>query len=76
MSEPEARQAAAMKLGEILDDLIKAGESTRALSVIEALGATGSEVAGRKLGQLFDQTEDAAMENAIIRALGEVGRHA
>jgi hypothetical protein len=76
MSEPEARQAAASKLGNILDDLLRAGEATRAIGVIEALGATGSEVASRKLGELFDQTESSDIENAIIRALGEAGRNA
>lgn len=74
--EPEARRAAAIKLSEILDDFLRAGESTRAVDVIEALGATGSEVAAAKLGQLFDQTEDSQIEDALIQALGEVGRNA
>jgi hypothetical protein len=76
MTEPEARRNAALKLSAILDDLIAAGESTRALGVIEALGLTGSELAGQRLGRLYDQTESTDIEDAVIRALGEVGRHA
>jgi HEAT repeat protein len=76
MPEPEARRKAASKLCAILDDLIRAGETIRAIAVIEALGLTGSELAGERLVQLYDQTESTDIEDAVIRALGEVGRHA
>lgn len=74
--QKDAQLAAAMKLGLILDDFLRAGEHTRALKVIQALGATGSPVAAEKLVQLFDQTEDPAIEDEIIQALGEVARNA
>jgi len=74
--QKDAQLSAAMKLGLILDDFLRAGETTRALKVIKALGATGSPVAVEKLAQLFDQTEDPAIEDEIIEALGEVARNA
>lgn len=74
--QKDTRLTAAMKLVLILDDFLRAGETTRALKVIEALGATGSPLAADKLAQLFDQTEDPAIEDEIIQALGEVARNA
>ncbi len=76
MIEKDVRLTAALKLGTILDDLLRAEETTRALKVVQALGATGSVVAAEKLAQLFDQTEDPALEDAIVAALGEVARNA
>lgn len=76
MADIEARKTAALKLSEILDDFLRAGENSRALRVVDALGATGSELAASKLAQLFDQTSDPDLENAIIEALGEVAHSA
>jgi len=74
--QKDVRVTAAMKLSLILDDFMQAGETTRVLEVIEAMGATGSPIAADKLAQLFDQTEDPAIEDAIVHALGEVARNA
>jgi hypothetical protein len=76
VADIEARKTAALKLSEILDDFLRAGENSRALRVVDALGATGSELAASKLAQLFDQTSDPDLENAIIEALGEVAHSA
>ena len=76
MADIEVRRTAALKLSEILDDLLRAGENSRAILVVHALGATGSELAASKLAQLFDQTSDPDLENAIIEALGEVAHSA
>ena len=76
MADFEVRRTAALKLSEILDDFLRAGENSRAIRVVHALGATGSELAASKLAQLFDQTSDPDLEDAIIEALGEVAHSA
>lgn len=74
--EREARRAAGSKLSEILDDFLRAGGRHAGSGSHRSAWGHWQRSGRRQAGQLFDQTEDSKLEDALIQALGEVGRNA
>jgi hypothetical protein len=74
-----ARTIAALKLAEIFREARNEADSDRMVEAVRALGATGSADAAETLKEIYDLSDpakDRALQHEVIRALGDVARHA